>query len=518
MGAAIVDGTDCLVAQRGPEMSLPGKWEFPGGEVEAGEAPRSALARELHEELQISVEVGDCLGQGESITQSARIVLDVYAARAPSRTITAGEHAQTRWLSANELPALDWAEADVPVIPAVQSRLHGCTEAHVANMEPVVLSVDWGKEPEKRAACVAVPADGWTLALEPPPSEGWYLATLLARARELGVRHKRPVLVGIDAVLGVPAAFARSFGCDSFPDVLAQLAVGGALTAQPTASSTWNCEQPFFRVAPGEGSLSRVIESAGGKGHLLRQIERRTGGNSVFVVSGIPGSVGSGSRALWSELVTEMNRAEIDFHLWPFDGTLAHLTREPGIVLAEVYPRAAYGIALADELPDRMRPLAKTKLAAREEALSELTRAPWLMAADIALPDLEPARQNEDAFDALFTAIALVRLVMERRPLSHELVDPAAEGGILGTGGILLPAADGLRKKIRQRTAKGTRSASGNPLHRCPIPGCSKVFASGRLGWDAHVGAYSRHPSWCPNVRDADQRKALFRQQFADWF
>jgi 8-oxo-dGTP diphosphatase len=49
VGAAIVEAGLCLVAQRGPAMAEPGKWEFPGGKVEAGENPRAALAREVAE-------------------------------------------------------------------------------------------------------------------------------------------------------------------------------------------------------------------------------------------------------------------------------------------------------------------------------------------------------------------------------------------------------------------------------------------------------------------------------------
>ena len=48
-----------LCAQRGPSKSLPLKWEFPGGKIEAGETPQEALSRENKEEMQCIVEIGD---------------------------------------------------------------------------------------------------------------------------------------------------------------------------------------------------------------------------------------------------------------------------------------------------------------------------------------------------------------------------------------------------------------------------------------------------------------------------
>jgi 8-oxo-dGTP diphosphatase len=123
VGAAIVEGDRCLVAQRGPSMPLPGAWELPGGKVEPGEDPREALRREIAEELGIRVEVGEFLGQGCAEAEGRRVVLDVYLARWRSGRIELAEHQAWRWVDAEEIPGLSWAAADLPVLPALATHL-----------------------------------------------------------------------------------------------------------------------------------------------------------------------------------------------------------------------------------------------------------------------------------------------------------------------------------------------------------------------------------------------------------
>ena len=124
VGAAIVRDGCCLAARRGPGMRLPGKWEFPGGKVEDGEDPRAALAREVREELGLDVDVGEWLGTGHAADGESTVRLDVYAASlARAGELRLLEHSEARWVSAAELDALDWAEADVPVLARVRALL-----------------------------------------------------------------------------------------------------------------------------------------------------------------------------------------------------------------------------------------------------------------------------------------------------------------------------------------------------------------------------------------------------------
>jgi 8-oxo-dGTP diphosphatase len=123
VGAAIVRDGRCLAAQRGPAMRLPGKWEFPGGKVEAGEDPRVALAREVREELGLDVVIGESLGTGRDIGDDLAVRLDVYLATIAGGELRLLEHGAVRWLQAAELDSLDWADADRPLLAALRERL-----------------------------------------------------------------------------------------------------------------------------------------------------------------------------------------------------------------------------------------------------------------------------------------------------------------------------------------------------------------------------------------------------------
>jgi 8-oxo-dGTP diphosphatase len=123
VGAAIIHDDRCLVAQRGTQQSLAGKWEFPGGKIEPGELPHEALRREIEEELGVVIAVGPELGMGDVVLGNHRIVLDVYAATVVDGQIEPREHSRVVWATADELSAFDWAPADVPIVAHVASWL-----------------------------------------------------------------------------------------------------------------------------------------------------------------------------------------------------------------------------------------------------------------------------------------------------------------------------------------------------------------------------------------------------------
>ncbi|MDG1051358.1 MAG: NUDIX domain-containing protein [Planctomycetota bacterium] len=121
--AVIQRGDRVLVARRARPAALAGKWEFPGGKLEPGETGQEALAREIVEELDLRVEAGVALGRSHRVPSgedAPDLRLTAYAARAldPSHEprLVDGTHDSLRWVTAEELPTLDLAPLDVPLV------------------------------------------------------------------------------------------------------------------------------------------------------------------------------------------------------------------------------------------------------------------------------------------------------------------------------------------------------------------------------------------------------------------
>lgn len=120
VGAVIVREGLILCAQRGPGGDLPGMWEFPGGKIEAGETPHDALAREIAEELECEVAVGELITTTTHEYDFGIIVLTTFYCELLSGTPVLTEHSEVRWLSRAELSALGWAPADIPAVELIQ--------------------------------------------------------------------------------------------------------------------------------------------------------------------------------------------------------------------------------------------------------------------------------------------------------------------------------------------------------------------------------------------------------------
>ena len=107
-----------LCALRSEQMSLPGKWEFPGGKLELNELPEDALIREIKEELNVSIEITDSMPISDySYVPEKVIRLIPFRCNIQNNEIpVAAEHAELRWVKKEDLLNLNWAEADVPIV------------------------------------------------------------------------------------------------------------------------------------------------------------------------------------------------------------------------------------------------------------------------------------------------------------------------------------------------------------------------------------------------------------------
>ena len=121
--AAIIESDgEVLACRRAPHKNLAGKWEFPGGKVEAGESDETALAREIWEELGAVVAVGELVETTFSTANGLSIEMASYICRLNSeRPTQSSDHDKLLWLALDELQTLDWAELDIPVVEKLHS-------------------------------------------------------------------------------------------------------------------------------------------------------------------------------------------------------------------------------------------------------------------------------------------------------------------------------------------------------------------------------------------------------------
>lgn len=113
-----------FAAQRSASMSLPFKWEFPGGKVDEGETEEEALEREIMEELSIEIEIGQRMTPVFKEDHHRIICLVPYLCQMVSGPIILMEHAQYKWVTLSEVSKLDWAEADKRVIANYLRETH----------------------------------------------------------------------------------------------------------------------------------------------------------------------------------------------------------------------------------------------------------------------------------------------------------------------------------------------------------------------------------------------------------
>jgi 8-oxo-dGTP diphosphatase len=125
--AIILKEDKILVTQRSEKMSLPLKWEFPGGKIEHGEKADDCILREIKEELNIEIEIIEKLETKIFDYGNFSIKLVPFISNYVCGDLLLTEHKDSRWLSRTDLALLDWASADIPVLDTFLKTTHATT-------------------------------------------------------------------------------------------------------------------------------------------------------------------------------------------------------------------------------------------------------------------------------------------------------------------------------------------------------------------------------------------------------
>ena len=100
-----------------------GGWEFPGGKIEEGETPEQALAREIQEELDTEIRVGDLIDTIEYDYPTFHLSMDCFWAEVVSGNLELKEAEAAKWLTKEELDSVEWLPADITLIEKIKREM-----------------------------------------------------------------------------------------------------------------------------------------------------------------------------------------------------------------------------------------------------------------------------------------------------------------------------------------------------------------------------------------------------------
>lgn len=122
VAAVIRKGNRIFATQRGYGEFKDG-WEFPGGKIEPGETPQEALVREIREELETEIRVGDLIDTIEYDYPTFHLSMDCFWCEIVEGSLELKEHEAAKWLDRESLYTVDWLPADVGLVEKIREGM-----------------------------------------------------------------------------------------------------------------------------------------------------------------------------------------------------------------------------------------------------------------------------------------------------------------------------------------------------------------------------------------------------------
>lgn len=112
-------GKEIILATQRGYGEFKGGWEFPGGKLEEGETPQEALIREIKEELDADIFVGDLIDIVEYDYPTFHLSMKCFWCELQSEHLVLNEHEDAKWLSKDQLGTVSWLPADVTLVQKI---------------------------------------------------------------------------------------------------------------------------------------------------------------------------------------------------------------------------------------------------------------------------------------------------------------------------------------------------------------------------------------------------------------
>lgn len=121
--AAVIRKDDRIFATQRGYGEFKDGWEFPGGKIEPGETPQQALVREIREELETEIRVGDLIDTIEYDYPTFHLSMDCFWCEIVEGSLELKEHEAAKWLDRESLYTVDWLPADVGLVEKIRKGI-----------------------------------------------------------------------------------------------------------------------------------------------------------------------------------------------------------------------------------------------------------------------------------------------------------------------------------------------------------------------------------------------------------